>query len=100
VDDSGPEVDRWEQGLNYRLEDCTVGVMNVFEIDGSALAQLSVWRPDISSDETVRLREGDDFSAGLHTYRVVAIVLAQPGGRAFVDVTRVRRRRWRVGGRR
>jgi hypothetical protein len=100
VDDSGPEVDRLKQGFDYRLEDCSVGVMNVFERDGSPLAHLSVWCPETSSDETLRLREGDKFSGAKHTYRVVAIVLEQSGERAFVDVTRVRQRRWRIGGRR
>lgn len=99
MDDAGQEVDRLKQGLNYQLEDCSVGVMNVFEMDGAAVAQLSVLRPVTSSDETLRLREGDEFSGGMHTYRVKAIVPEQSGERAFVDVTRVPRRRWRIGGR-
>jgi hypothetical protein len=93
--ESTPRVDRLVQGLNYRLQDHQVGVMNVFDKDGSPTAQLSVFDPASSSGESVRVRRDDEFAVGAHTYRVIDVVLERSGRRDFVDVVPIRLGRWR-----
>ena len=72
--------------------------MNVFLLDGAPIAQLSVAAADRASDEVVRVRDGDELTAGARTYRVVAVGLGGAGGEpGFVDVVPVRpRRRWPI----
>jgi hypothetical protein len=98
--ESSPQVDRLRQGLNYRLHEREVGVMNVFEADGSPTAQLSVFDPATSSDETVRVRRNEEFAVGTHTYRVIDVVLERGDQRGFVDVVPIRLGRWRRSRRR
>ena len=97
--DTEPDVQRLRQGRNHRLEGCSIGVMNVFLLDGAPIAQLSVAAADGASDEVVRVRDGDELTAGSRTYRVVAVGLGGVGGEpgGFVDVALVhRRRRWPI----
>ena len=95
-----PEVERWRQGLNYHVHEHQVGVMNVFEQDGSPIAQLSVFDPATSSDDVVRVRANDEFAVGTHRYRVIDVVLEQGDERDYLDVEPVRRsllrRLWRL----
>jgi hypothetical protein len=81
--------DRLTQGNNYRLPGGDVGVMNVFEVDGSPTAQLSLFDRATSTDNTVRVRRDDQFVVGAQSYRVIDVVLAQDDRRGFVDVVPV-----------
>lgn len=70
---------RWMQTHRHNLHGHTVGVMNVFEKDGAAVAQVSVRDP--------RTAAGEEAAVADRRSRVVASELARAGERAWVDVT-------------
>jgi hypothetical protein len=77
---------RWIQSLNYTLHAREVGVMNVLEKDGAVVAHLSVFDPASQKDDDVYVKAGDELAVGDQRYRVVTVVTASGGERAWLEV--------------
>ncbi len=77
---------RLRQGLNYALYDRQVGVMNIYERSATMVAQLSVFDPVTSRDDTMTVTEGDQFSVGGQRFRVGGITPATDRARAALEL--------------
>ena len=74
------------QGLNYRLYDRQIGVMNIYKRSESMVAQLAIFDPATSRDETVTVAEGDQFSVGEQRCRVARIIPETDRERAALEM--------------
>jgi hypothetical protein len=81
---------RVQQGTVGGLgETFSLGVMNVWTENGSLTAQVAVWDTASTRDDTLQLRENDEFAAGEHRYRVARIMPAGTDVRAWIEVEAV-----------
>ena len=77
---------RLVQSMNYPMHAHEVGVMNVYEKDGAVVAHLSVFDPASKKDDDVYVKANDELVVGGQGYRVVTVVTAKDGERAWLEV--------------
>jgi hypothetical protein len=87
---------RLTQGLNYALHGGVVGVVNVYEKDGSVVAQLSIFDPVSTTEHIVLVKPNDEFLVGTERYRVVAVARQSVDQRAWLDIVRIGPQRCRI----
>jgi hypothetical protein len=85
-----PEPVRLQQGSSHELASRRVGVMSVYEDSpGVLVAALAINDPATNQTQQVEVKANDDVAIGAAHYRVVQLVAASGGNRAWLSLAPV-----------